>query len=248
MKQNIFDNQTFFDGYKKLRENESNGNILLEKPCIFSLLPDLTNKSILDMGCGYGENCKEFVRLGASFVQGIDISNKMLEIAIHENSDEKIIYSNEGIEDIQHFENKFDVIISSLAVHYVSDFNKLAHDVFNLLKNNGVFIFSQEHPLTTAPINGAEWVKDNDGNKVYYCLSDYSVTGERTVSWFVDNVTKYHRTFSDIINTLTNNGFCIDSLIEPIPSEEITNKLPEYKSHYHKPNYLAIKALKKPII
>jgi len=248
MKQNIFDNETFFNGYRELRENENNGNILIEKPCIFSLLPDLTNKSILDMGCGYGENCKEFVKLGASFVQGIDISNKMLEIAMQENSDEKIIYNNVCLEDIQHFESKFDVIISSLAVHYVKDFNKLAHDVSNLLKNNGVFIFSQEHPLTTAPINGAEWIKDNDGNKMQYCLSDYSLSGERAVSWFVDNVTKYHRTFSDIINSLINNGFYIDSIAEPIPSGEIINRLPKYKSHYHKPNYLAIKTLKKPTV
>jgi len=57
MKQNIFDNPIFFDGYKKLRESEDNGNILLEKPCIFSPFPDLTGKHVLDMGCGYGENC-----------------------------------------------------------------------------------------------------------------------------------------------------------------------------------------------
>ena len=30
--QNIFDNPVFFDGYKKLRKNPDNGNLLLEKP------------------------------------------------------------------------------------------------------------------------------------------------------------------------------------------------------------------------
>lgn len=248
MKQNIFDNQTFFDGYKKLREDDNNGNLLIEKPCIFSLLPDLAGKNVLDMGCGYGENCIEFIRQGASFVQGIDISSKMLDVAMSENGDDKIVYSNIGMEDIQHIETKFDVVISSLAVHYVNDFAKLAQDVFNLLSDNGVFIFSQEHPLTTAPINGAKWSKDSDGNKEYYCLTDYSVTGERMVSWFVDNVTKYHRTFSDIINTLTNNGFCIDSIFEPIPSEKIIDELPKFKSYYHKPNFLVVKAIKNSAV
>jgi hypothetical protein len=113
------------------------------------------------------------------------------------------------------------------------------------MKDSGVFIFSQEHPLTTAPINGAEWIKDNDGNKTRYCLSDYSIAGKRAVSWFVDNVVKYHRTFSDIINNLTDCGFIIEKMYEPIPPEDVINKFPKYKSHYHKPNYLVIKAVKK---
>jgi len=78
--QNIYDNQTFFDGYKKLRDNPESANILEEKPVLFSLAPDLTSKAILDLGCGYGENCAEFKRLGASSVVGIDISEKILEV------------------------------------------------------------------------------------------------------------------------------------------------------------------------
>ena len=35
--QNIFDNPIFFDGYRKLRENPDNGNLLLEKPALFAL-------------------------------------------------------------------------------------------------------------------------------------------------------------------------------------------------------------------
>ena len=40
-KQNIYDNETFFEGYKKLRDNEINANNLFEKPALFSLLPEL---------------------------------------------------------------------------------------------------------------------------------------------------------------------------------------------------------------
>lgn len=245
MKQNIFDNQKFFDGYKKLRDNKNSANLLVEKPCVFSLLPCLKEKSVLDMGCGYGENCKEFVKLGASFVHGVDISNKMLEVASFENNDEKIIYNNISMEDIRSIETKFDVIVSSLAVHYIKDFNKLIQDVFDLLNDNGVFIFSQEHPLTTAPVNGAKWLRDEDGNIEHYCLSDYSAAGERSVSWIVDGVIKYHRTFSYIINTLTDNGFYIDKFVEPLLAEEIIDRLPAYKNNFHKPDFLVIRAEKK---
>lgn len=35
-KQNIYDNEIFFEGYKKLREREKNANVLFEIPAIFS--------------------------------------------------------------------------------------------------------------------------------------------------------------------------------------------------------------------
>ena len=39
-KQNIFDNETFFEGYRKIREKASNANDLFEIPTLFSLLPE----------------------------------------------------------------------------------------------------------------------------------------------------------------------------------------------------------------
>ena len=79
--QNIYDNSTFFEGYKKIRENKGNANDLFETPALFSLLPDLQGKTILDLGCGVGGHCFEFVNRGAKKVVGIDISKKMLEVA-----------------------------------------------------------------------------------------------------------------------------------------------------------------------
>ena len=39
--QNIYDDPSFFDGYQKLRQNPSAANDLVEKPALFSLLPDV---------------------------------------------------------------------------------------------------------------------------------------------------------------------------------------------------------------
>ena len=55
-KQNVYDNEVFFEGYQKIRENKVNANILFEKPALFSLLPEVKELKILDLGCGYGEN------------------------------------------------------------------------------------------------------------------------------------------------------------------------------------------------
>ena len=94
--QNIYDNQDFFDGYKKLRDNQYSANNLEEKPALFSLAPDLQGKAVLDLGCGYGENCAEFKALGATTVLGVDISEKMLAVATAEHSDIEFILAVGG--------------------------------------------------------------------------------------------------------------------------------------------------------
>lgn len=46
-KQNIYDNETFFNEYRKLREREVNANNLFELPTLFSMIPDLNGKKCL---------------------------------------------------------------------------------------------------------------------------------------------------------------------------------------------------------
>ena len=242
--QNIYDNETFFEGYKKLRENEVNANNLFEIPALFSMMSDLNDKIILDLGCGFGEHCKRFVESGAKKVVGIDISEKMLEIAKQENADSKITYINMPMENISQLKEKFDIVISSLTFHYVEDFAGVVKNIFDLLNENGIFLFSQENPLCTCFSGGNRWTKDENGNKLYINLSNYGIEGERESSWFVDNVKKYHRTFSSIINTLIETGFTIEKMIEPLPTEDLLKKYPDYKDLFHKPDFLLVKVRK----
>ncbi|MBQ7905080.1 MAG: methyltransferase domain-containing protein [Spirochaetaceae bacterium] len=242
--QNIYDNEIFFAGYKKIRENQVNANNLFEIPALFSMMPNLKDKTILDLGCGFGEHCKGFVERGAKKVIGIDISEKMLEIAKQENADSKITYINMPMENIFELTEKFDIVISSLAFHYVEDFAGVVKNVYNLLNENGAFIFSQENPLCTCHSGGQRWTKDENGNKLYLNLSNYGIEGERESTWFVDDVKKYHRTFSSIINTLIETGFKIEKLIEPLPTEDLLKKYPDYKDLFHKPDFLLVKCTK----
>jgi len=242
--QNIYDNKTFFEGYKKIRENKANANNLFEIPVLFSILPDLKGKRVLDLGCGFGEHCKQFVDCGAEKVVGIDISENMLAVAKEENCDPKIQYINMPMENIAQLQEKFDVVISSLAFHYVEDFAGVIKNVYNLLDENGIFIFSQENPLCTCHSGTDRWTRDENGNKLYLNLANYGVEGERESVWFVDNVKKYHRTFSTIINTLIEAGFIFERMMEPLPTEELLEQYPDYKDLFHKPDFLLIKARK----
>ena len=244
MKQNIYDNEAFFNGYSKIRENEYNANNLFEKPALYSLLPDLTGKAVLDLGCGFGENCIRYVDKGAKRVVGVDISEKMLAVAEAENSNISITYLKMPMEDIGELRERFDVVVSSLAIQYVEDYQGLVNNIYNLLNDGGVLVFSQEHPINTCFSSGSRWTKDENGNKLYANVEYYSVDGVRESTWFVDGVKKYHRTLSTVINTLIGSGFRIDKIIEPVPTPELLREHPEYDDLLHKPDFLLVRATK----
>lgn len=243
--QNIFDNEIFFNGYKALRDNEINYNDLLEQPAMARLLPELNGKSVLDLGCGYGHNCVDFVNHGARRVVGIDISEKMLSVAKSESASPEIEYLNMSMTDISSLNEKFDLIYSSLAFHYVEDFEAFARDMFSILNEGGRLLFSQEHPIITATVDGeGHFNKDENGNRVSYTFSNYNEPGERMVHWYVDGVVKYHRTFSGIINALSKAGFIIEEICEPLPEPWAVQKLPTIVKEYIKPCFLIVKAKK----
>ncbi len=244
-KQNIYDNEVFFSEYRKLRDREVNANNLFELPTLFSLLPDLTGKRILDLGCGTGERCMDYLKLGAARVTGVDISEKMLAAAQNENSNPSITYLKMPMEDIGSIDDVFDVAISSLALHYVEDYSGVVKNVYRLLSDGGIFLFSQEHPLTTCYSGtGGRWTYDGNGKKLYANIANYCVERRNESKWFVEGVQRYHRMFSTIVNTLTDTGFKILKMVEPCPTEEIVNKYPEYCDLYHKPDFLFVKAVK----
>lgn len=244
-RQNIFDNETFFDGYKKLRDNDLSYNDLLEQPAMAKMLPGLNGKSVLDLGCGYGHNCMDFVQKGASKVVGIDISEKMLSVAKTESAHEKIEYLNMSMTDISTLNKKFDFIYSSLAFHYVNDFEAFSKDMYSILNKGGQLLFSQEHPIITATLDGnGHFNKDENGNRISYTFSNYNEPGERRIHWYVDGVVKYHRTLSGVINALTKAGFIIEEICEPTPEAWAIEKLPTIVKEYIKPNFLIVKANK----
>lgn len=78
MPQNIYDNQTFFDGYAQLSRSVQGLDGAPEWSSIRSILPDLQGKKVVDLGCGYGWFCRSAREQGAAQVLGMDFSEKML--------------------------------------------------------------------------------------------------------------------------------------------------------------------------
>ena len=169
----------------------------------------------------------------------------MLAVAKSENNAPSITYLKMPMEDIGGLEGEFDVAISSLALHYVEDFSGVVKNVHRLLSDGGVFLFSQEHPLSTCYFGtGDRWTRDENGTKIHCNIAYYCVEGRKDSTWFVEGIQRYHRMFSTIVNTLADQGFRIVKMEEPYPTEEMVKKYPDYYDLYHKPDFLFVKAVK----
>ena len=66
-----------FEGYAQLPRSVQGLDGAPEWPALKAMLPDLTGKAVIELGCGYGWFCRAR-ELGASDVTGVDISEKCL--------------------------------------------------------------------------------------------------------------------------------------------------------------------------
>jgi len=246
MKQNIYDDPEFFSGYKMLRDSSAGLNEVLEQPAIKSLLPDLIGKLVLELGCGTGKFCEYLVEHGAKSVVGLDISSRMLEIAIRDIKDSRITFVEKSIEDFNAKNATFDLIVSSLALHYIADLYDTFNKINICLKLGGHLVFSVEHPIATCS-QGIHpgWEKDPSGHKKCWRVDEYSNEGIRQSHWIVDGVVKYHRKLSSILNYLIDNGFEVERVLEPYALVEAEKERPELLEERKRPPFLIVKAKKR---
>lgn len=239
MKENKYDNSVFFEKYSEMPRSKYGLSAAGEWEALKRILPEIKDKEVLDLGCGYGWHCKYFADKGASKVIGIDISTKMLELANLKNKASNISYSCIAMEDIDFKDESFDIIFSFLAIHYIKDFDFLVNKIYKLLKKGGNFIFSVEHPIFTA--HGSQnWIYNEQGEIEYFPVDNYYYEGKRETNFLGENVTKYHRTLTTYLSTLISNGFKIKNVVEPMPSEKLLNEVLGMKEELRRPMMLIV--------
>ena len=224
-KQNIYDNDLFYENFEKIRSKEINFNDIIETPIILGMIPELYKKKVLDIGCGMGQHALQYSKKGALSVLGIDISEKMLAYARKNNAAFNIEYRRLAFEELDDLEEKFDVITSSLAFDYVENFERLMKQIYSHLNENGKCVFSMSHPISTA-YDGTfdRYTRTETGERLYANLRNYGIEGKRVIHWVVDEYELYHRTISTLINDIVSAGFIIEECQESKVPESIREK------------------------
>ncbi|MED4753060.1 class I SAM-dependent methyltransferase [Brevibacillus choshinensis] len=242
MKQNKYDDTEFFSAYQKMSRSIKGLEAAGEWHVFRSLLPDLRYKHVLDLGCGYGWHCRYVREQQASSVVGVDLSEKMLQKAREQTHDPAITYMQMAVEDIAFANDQFDVVISSLAFHYIESFGELCQKIYDCLKPGGTFLFSVEHPIFTSR-KEQDWFVDEEGNRLHWPVDNYQAEGMRVTSFLAENVIKFHRTIATYMNDVIQAGFVIKVVKEPMPPEEMVGD-DWMKDENRRPMFLMLSAEK----
>jgi SAM-dependent methyltransferase len=217
----------------------------LEKPAMYSKLPNLQNKTVLCVGCGTGEEVKYLNSLGVKKIIGIDISEKLIELAQESYPD--LEFHVMDVEALDFLSDHFDFVYSSLTMHYLESWTKALQSVNKVLKKNGIFLFSITHPFFSATHKTEDkkmksrifGFKDTKNSEICEIYGDY--LSSRKLEIFIGRdlvVTNHHRPLSVIIKEIVNSGFEILDFIEPKAKDEskelnknfweIHQKIPEF--------------------
>jgi ubiquinone/menaquinone biosynthesis C-methylase UbiE len=240
MTQNIYDDPEFFEGYGRLPRSVAGLDGAPEWPALRALLPDLQGLRALDLGCGYGWFCRWARENGAADILGIDVSEKMLARAAATTTDTAIRYQRADMEQLQLPTAAFDLVYSSLALHYVRDLDHVMAQVHRSMVSGGSLVFSVEHPIYTAP-TAPGWSQDAAGRKAWP-VDGYLDEGPRSTDWLTKGVIKHHRTIASYLNMLLRLGFTVTHVEEWGPSAEQIAEHPQWADERQRPPFLIVSA------
>ena len=242
MGENRYDDEVFFQKYGGMLRSRKGLAGAGEWPALEKLLPDFSGQRVLDLGCGYGWHCRYGADHGAASVLGVDLSERMLNRAAELNSAPGITYRRAAMEELDFPEDSFDIVLSSLAFHYIRDFPRLIGGISRWLRMGGALVFSVEHPIFTA-YGSQDWYYGEDGEILHFPVDRYYIEGEREAVFLGERVTKYHRTLTTYLDTLLRAGFALSRAVEPQPPEEMM-ELPGMRDELRRPMMLLVSARK----
>lgn len=186
-------------------------------------IDNIKNKKVLELGCGGGQ-CSIFLSKNGAICSGIDISEKQIRYAIKlaEKNDVKIDYYVGSGESLSQFkDSEFDIVLSVFAMQYINDLDKCLGEVSRILKNDGRFIFSLDHPFYSVISPKTMRI---EGNYNHSGLNKTVKTSDiiKTSQWRKGNTQKfvfYFRKISDIYKSLVQSNLFVKEIKEPVSSK-----------------------------
>ncbi|MEV4315263.1 class I SAM-dependent methyltransferase [Actinocrispum sp. NPDC049592] len=176
------------------------------------LLGDVTDRDVLEIGCGSAPCARWLVTQGARAV-ALDLSAGMLRHAARLNDVTGITVPliRANAEYLPFADGRFDSACSAFgAVPFVADVRPVFAEVARVLRPGGRWVFAVTHPI--------RWIfPDDPGADGLTVITSYF---DRTPYLEVDadgraTYVEHHRTMGDYVRALRGAGFLLDDLIEP---------------------------------
>lgn len=179
-----------------------------------NLLGDLSEKSVLEIGCGNGRSLKYAADLGAADLWGLDISENQIEKAkdFLESQDIHAKLICAPMEDECGLPSGyFDLVYSVFGIGWTTDLDKTFRHIHSYLKKDGIFIFGWSHPIhKCVSVENGRFIFSNSYFNEEWYLAD--MHGKE--------IMLSNRMLSTYINALAGNGFVIEELVEETDKEK----------------------------
>lgn len=202
-------------------------NAYYERPATIALLGDVAGLRLLEVGCGAGVLTAWLVER-AAVVTAFDISHEMVALAKKVVGDQAVIWVADLGQPLSFAaDDSFDLVVASLVLHYVEDWERVFREFRRVLRPRGVVVFSTHHPTM-------DWEHSPD---------DYFATKQITERWHKGSgefdVTFWRRPLSAMTDAIASAGFVIERLVEPEPGRELRDRDPAvYEQIRTRPRFL----------
>ncbi len=208
-------------------------NTEYERPAMIKYIPEnLKNMQVLDAGCAAGWYTEQLIERHAD-VWAIDISSKMVAATKRRVGDQAKVIQHDLAERLPFADESMDFIVSSLVLHYVSDWQKLFAEFQRILKKGGSLLFSVHHPMMDIKLS----------EHAEYFKREFIVDQWKRDGVWID-VPFFRRPLQNIIND-TVRFFTLERIVEPQPTRTFKEKKPEKYARLSKqPHFLIVKAEK----
>ena len=206
-----------YDGFAAAyaAQNEKNlFNAYYERPEMIRLAGDVAGLRVLDAGCGSGA-LAEALRAKGADVSGFDLSAGMVDLARQRLGDDADLRVADLGAPLPYGDNEFDVVVASLALHYVEDWASALAELRRVLTPGGRLLVSIIHPTVYAVV-----YPEADYFALTRYSEDYTYDDGRTV-W----MTYWHRPLQDVVNAFIGAGFRIRAVTEPPPAPDTPAEL-----------------------
>ncbi|HKP90631.1 MAG TPA: class I SAM-dependent methyltransferase [Thermoleophilaceae bacterium] len=202
------------DRYLRLRD-APDGNALMEEPYVLAMLNDVTDKRVLDLGCGDARLGDRLLSADCASYTGIDASEEMVTRARSRLGSTHLVCC--ALEEFAPPPGAYDVVVAQMSLHYVADLASIFRAVRRALRDPGMFVFSVEHPVITSCYDSA--VADDVPER--WVVASYFDRGPRVVRWLGELSIKYHRPVEDYLKHLAEADFQTVAMKEGEPTTEV---------------------------
>jgi len=182
-------------------------NAAYERPAMRAAAGDVAGLDVLDAGCAAGEHAAWLIANGARTV-ALDVSPAMVALARARLGSSALAIEADLARPLPFADGSFDLVFSSLALHYLEDWLPPLREFGRVLRPGGRLVLSTHHPFMTVDEVPAY-------RQVTLVEETWTGFGPQPV-----RVRFYHRPLERMLADLDAVKFRVRRLHEPVPAPE----------------------------